>query len=465
MADLLHDVRRACRAFSTQRGFTVAAVLTVAIGIGASTAIFSVVNAVLLRPLPYPESDRIVRIRSERPGPAGQQMDVFVTDVLLQAWSAEGKTLEHVAAYTPNSYTVRSIDTVERIQGMRVSPSMFALLRTTPQLGRLFLPDEAAPGASPVVLLSDRLWRSRFGADPGVIGEALTLETRPHTIVGVLPADFYFPDRETLLWTPLNLTPPTLPGVGLAVMLVPALARIRPDVTVAQAEAEGAAIRRGVSQRIFEDPEAPTLRVQLVPLQEEMVAETRPALLMLFAGVMTVMLIAAVNLANLLLARGVTRARELAIRAAIGASRWRLLRQLLTESLVLSVAGGALGLLAAYWGRDLLLSVAPGDISRVAHASFDPIVLGFGVSLSLATGLVCGSVPAFHGGRADLRDGANVGASTSVGVGRLRATRVRAALASAEIAFAVVLVVAAGLLVRSFDQMTDMAPDMTQLVS
>ena len=135
-------------------------------------------------------------------GPAGQQMDVFVTDVLLQAWSAEGKTLEHVAAYTPNSYTVRSIDTVERIQGMRVSPSMFALLRTTPQLGRLFLPDEAAPGASPVVLLSDRLWRSRFGADPGVIGEALTLETRPHTIVGVLPADFYFPDRETLLLDP-----------------------------------------------------------------------------------------------------------------------------------------------------------------------------------------------------------------------------------------------------------------------
>ena len=455
MGDFSRDVRHALRVLSKHRGFTTVAVLTLAIGIGAATSIFSVVNAVLLRPLPYPDAGRIVRVRPEIAGPADQVMNEYMTNVLFDAWSDTGTTLEQIAAYNPaRAFSLRVGDRVDRVRGASVSPAMFPLLRTAPQLGRLFLPEEAARGANPVVLLSDRMWRTRFASDPNVVGQLLPFVTQPRTIVGVLPPEFYFPDRETLFWTPMSITPPPLPDGGQVTTLFSALARVRAGLSIEQAEAEGVAIRQGLN------PDAPdaSTNVALVPLQEELVADTRPAMLVLFAAVLAVLLLVVVNLTNLLLARGLARERELTVRAAVGASRGRLMRQLLTESLTLSVIGGGLGLLAAYWGLGALLSLAPAGIPRIAEVTFDPMVVGFAIGLSLLSGLLTGSLPAFGVGGITLAAGLALG---GVGPG-LRAdggaARARTTLVAAQFALALILAVTAGLLVRSFSALVAIDP-------
>ena len=443
LEDARRDVRHAVRMLTRTPAFAVVAMFTLALGIGGATAIFSVVNAVLLQPLPYPEPERIVHVWRDD-GRGSQPVFSAISDFLFDAWSDESETLEQLAAHVESTWTIRVGNRLERVRMGQVTPSLFPLLRAVPQHGRLILPHEADRGSAPVVLLSHQFWRDWFGSDPDTVGRTIHLETEPYTIVGVLPPDFSFPDRETLLWTPLDTTRP----VPEVMFLLPTIARLRQGVTIEQAEAEGTALRLSLSSVGFELHTGPP-RIRVTPLHEEIVASTRPALLVLFAGVLVLLLLACVNLANLLVARGIARERELSVRAAVGASRGRLVRQLLAESTVLGVVGGALGVLAAWWGHDLLVAQLPATIPRIGEASMDVTVLAFGLGLSCATGLACGTLPAVLSRRVDLVGGLAGHPTRWRGVGtRIHPAQMRATLAGVEIALAVVLVTAAGLLIR-----------------
>lgn len=334
---------------------------------------------------------------------------------------------------------------------------MFRLLRATPALGRVFEDDEERPGSNRVVVLSHNGWQQRFAGDTDVIGRSLMLDDAPHTVLGVMPPGFYFPDRSIELWTPLSITIPNQQPGQVMIMAFQGLARIRRGVSLEQAVAEGQTVVQRIQSGRFgpmAQMEAPTL--SLVPLQEEMVGESRPALLALLATVGFVLLIAAANLANLLLARGAARTRELALRAALGADPGRLIRQLLTESTLLAVAGGAVGLLAAAWVIDLLPAIAPSDIPRLDDIALDRRVLGFALALSLVTGLLFGLAPALQSARVNLVQSLNEGSTHSSGGFRLlRGNRTRSVLAVTEIALALVLLIGAGLLIRSFATLID----------
>ena len=460
MDTLIQDLRHSIRLLAKSPGFTAVTLLTLAIGIGANTAIFSVIRAVLLNPLPYPDAERIVRVREERPAMRGMGGGSIMTADTLERWRDDTEALDAIAGYRPASFTLTGLDEPVRLQGAAVSAGMFPLLRATPLIGRVFERAEEAPGVNRVVVLSHGGWRQRFGGDPDVVGRVIVLDDTPHTVVGVMPPGFYFPNREAELWTPLATTVPNLQPGQVLILAFQGLARLRTDVSIEHAQAEG----QTVVQRIQEGRSgpmaqigAPTLR--LVPLQEEMVGEARPALLALLAAVGFVLLIAVANLANLLLARGAARQREMAVRAALGAGGRRLVRQLLTESTLLGLAGGVVGVLAAYWVIRFLPTLAPADIPRIDEVRLDPGVLGFALVLSIGTGLLFGIVPALQSARLDLVRTLKEGSARSGGGFRLlRANRTRSTLAVAEIALALVLLVGAGLLIRSFVTLTDIDP-------
>ena len=450
---LPHDVRYAARALRRSAGFTTVAIVTLGLGIGATTAIFSVVNAVLLRPLPYPDAGRIVQVFQiiERPN-IGTPLRAGLTPDQFQIWRDEADAVSQIAVHGVRTFTLTGVDDAVRLNGAAVTPSLFPLLDIDPLLGRTFEPEAAQPGAAPVVILSQATWERYLGADPDVVDRLLTLEGNPYRVVGVMPRGFDFPalpaayrgatgGLEDLpqFWVPVGLRPPN-PNPTTDLALMPTLARLTAELSLEQAEAEANTLVPSVR------PDRP-VRVEIVSLQDELVAPVRPALLILQTAVGFLLLIACANVTNLLLARGAARQRELAIRLALGAGRGQITRDILAESLLLALGGGTLGCLLAWWGTGMLRLLPPGTIPRIGETTVDGWVLAFALALSLATGLLVGLVTAVRVGRVDplqsLKDAAG-----SVGGGTRH--RPSTLLAIAQVAAATVLLVGASLLANSF---------------
>src|SRR4051812_42502552 len=429
---LLRDVRYAVATLRRTPGLTLTVLVTLALGIGTSTAAFTVVHAVLLVPLPYADSAQLVRLWEEHPGgqsPAGNRWLSLRTRL---AWLGRSGTIEDAGAYGSYDYLVRQPGfEPSRLHGATVSPSVFRLLRVTPAIGRFFIEDEDAAGAAPTVVLSDRVWRDRFAADPAAVGRTLEIDGERRTIVGVARPELAFPDPRVLFWIPAVI--PADATQANRTVVFTTLGRLRPGATPEQAAAEGTAAARRLprppsTEFFFGRGSAVVVRVR--PLVEDMTLAVRPAILVLASAVALVLLIVCANVANLLLARGASRQRELMIRAALGSSRTRMVRQLLTESLVLSAAGGAAGLALAWTLIRLLPGVAPARFPRLDAVALDGTTLLFGVLASVVAAVISGLVPAlrstpvdlfwaFRGGDGSMSASANAGHSRGLRLGLL----------------------------------------------
>ena len=446
--DLRRDMWHAVRGLRRSPGFAAAVVLVLALGIGANAAMFGIVHGMLIRPLPYPNGERLVRVgRETLPVPGAP---AYLSAGMLAEVQETTRSFEQLAAYGAYTFSWRSPDGA-RPWGAPVSPALLRLLGATPQLGRLFTEEEALRGGDGVVLLSHRAWTRRFGANPDVVGTLVDVAGERRTVVGVLAEGFHFPGPREEVWTPYVMRPDEPTAVVLG--------RLRPGVSAAQATTEVRAILQRMADVGLSDGNAngrtsataaPT-RVRTIPLLEEMVGAYRPALAALAAASVLILLIACVNVAGLSLARGVTRRRGLAVCAALGAGRGRIVRQLLTESMLLSLGGGALGLAAAAGVLRAVPALVPGDIVRLDAVNVDAVVLAYTLGLSAVVGLVFGAAPAMQwSGSRLLRTLVEGGARSTGGFGLLRANRTRAMLATSQVALALMLLVGAVLFLRSF---------------
>ena len=431
-------MKYALRTLLKTRGITFIAVLALALGIGANTAIFSVVNAVFLRPLPYPEAERLVEISET----SGQNfMSVSYPNYL--DWRSQVDVFEHLAAHAPYDATLEVSGSAERLPVNYVSADFLTVLRIKPRLGRDFKPEDDQPGAPPVAILTNRLWQTRLGSNPAVLGATISVDRRRYTVIGVLPPEYHFYRGGDIL-VPLSdaVTRQTLYlRENHNNMYV--LARLKPGVTPQQAQAQMST----VAQRLASTYPAMNTGIgaRVTTLRERVSGEARRPVMMLLGAVCLVLLIACVNVANLLLARAADRRKEMALRAALGASSWQVLRQLLLESVLLAVAGGALGMLLARWSFAGLVRLVPASIAA-GGLSIDFRVLGFTLLVSILTGVLFGLAPGFDASRLKLNDALREGGRTSGGSGH---GRLRDALVVSEVALALVLLVGAGLLLRT----------------
>src|SRR3989449_7758898 len=445
MAALIQDFRYALRVLLKNRSFSLMAVIILALGIGANTAIFSVVNAVLLRPLPFDEPERLVQIWHTPPAEHFPGMRTFsVSPANFLDWQSQSRSFESMAAFGYRSLTFGGHGRPEAVIASSVSPEFLNVLRLRPALGRGFLPEENQPGRGQVVLLSHDFWRTRLGGDPAVVGRTIALDGQAFLVAGVMGPEFRFPD-EARVWVPLAWTDAERAVRGIHDYLV--IGRMKPGVEVGRAQAELDTISTRLERQYPEDDKG--WGAVAVNLREQIVGDVRPALMVLLGAVTFVLLIACANVANLVLARTLGRSKEIAIRSALGASRARVLRQVLSETLLLAVAGGAFGLLAAHWGVGLIVNFLAEKLPRSLEIAVDAPVLAFTVTISILAGLLAGTASALRltRARADLnhalKQGPGRGGSDS------RGQRVRASLVVAEVALSLALLSGAGLMIRS----------------
>jgi putative ABC transport system permease protein len=439
----LNDLRFGARTLIKNPAFSVIAILVIALGVGANTAIFSVVNAVLLQPLPFPDSNRLVVLSEMMPN-TGERMSVSFPSFL--DWRAQARSFDGMAGYRSYAGTLTGVDPPMRLNGRMVSAGFFDVLGVKPILGRAIGWDEDKPNSDPVAVISYACWQSRFGADPNILGRKLVLDDQPRTVIGVLPQGFQFGDRTDEVFVPLVAPMSSNPSAldrGNH-MGIYGLARMKPGVTVEMARTE---IKTIASQLGKQYPLSNSgVGANAVSLYEQWVGGTvRTALLMLLGAVGLVLLIACTNVANLLLSRASARQREMAVRSALGASRWRIFRQLLTESILLSGLGGLFGLLLAIGGVRLLLKIVPASVPRMHEVHIDGWVLGFALALSGITGIIFGLVPALEGSRAEVNTALKAVSRTLSG----GSPRLRGMLLASEMALALVLSIGAGLLIHS----------------
>ena len=467
MNSLYQDIRYGLRLLIKSPGFTAIAIATLALGIGANTAIFSIVNAVLLRPLPFAHSDRLVSIFTLVPN--------FVEPLPInapnyQAFIERQHSFEMLAAYNNQRYDVSGVEgDPERVEGLRASATLFPLLGVAPILGRTFTHEEDQPGHN-VVILSSGLWKRRYGADPGILGRSVDLDRVPYTVIGVMPANFQFPLKggpywntdPAELWVPMAFTAYEMQN-WRGNFNHSVLARLKPGVSVAQAQSDANSTFAEVKK--LYPPEIESLRntrigAVVTPFARVITGEVRTPLVVLLVAVGVVLLIACANVANLLLARATGRQREVAVRAALGAGRWRLVRQMLSESLLLGLVSGAGALAIGYWGIGVLLSLAPENLPRMQEVQMDGRVLAFAFVLSIATAVLFGIIPALEATHVDPHEALKEG-GRGMGPSRGR-RRLQNALIVSQTALAIMLLISAGLLVRSFARLLQTDPGFRQ---
>ncbi|HYS05468.1 MAG TPA: ABC transporter permease [Candidatus Dormibacteraeota bacterium] len=447
MDTLFQDLRYALRMLAKSPGFTAVAAITLALGIGVNTAIFSVVNGTLLRPLPYPAPDRLMFVTIDR-GEHGRRFTLSSSD--FQTLKEKMRSFESLAAVRPDRVNFKAGGEPERITAMWASADFFAALGVAPRIGRGFSAGEDRPGRPPVAVVSHALWQRALSGDPAAVGRTVTLDGRAFTVVGVMPPGFTFL-RSSDVWPILQLDPP-LKRPPFFLRLV---GRLRPGVGSAQLGAELGALH-DVVRREYPDATEPRWAFAAEPLKEYIVGDVRPALLVLLVAVGFVLLIATANVSNLLLSRAATRQKEMALRTALGASRRRLVRQLLTESLMLAVVGGGLGLVAGLWGIDLLRAIAPENFPRATDIGIDRAALAFTSIVALASGILFGLAPALQLSKAPLNETLKQGGR---GVTESRGRqRMRGLLVAAQTTLALMLLVGAGLMVRSFQRLQEVDP-------
>ncbi len=444
METLLHDARYSIRMLRKNPAFTVVAVIALALGIGATSAIFSVVNAVLLRPLPFKDPAGLVRIwgKFEKDGIPKN----WISQPELLDLKEQSQTFEDIAAFETGGANLTTSGDPARVNRASVSASLFPILGIQASIGRTFLEEEDKPGRDKVVLVGDALWRSRFGADPALVGKTLVLSGTTYSVVGIMPPGFQFPERDEL-WVPLAIDIANLDDRGSHGLEV--VARLKPGVTPAQSQADLTNISATLTQRYPNNYAAGGFGLYPVSMLDELVGNIRPALYILLGAVGFVLLIACANVANLLLARASAREKEVAIRAAMGARRGRLIQQLLTESVILAAIGSALGLALAYLGVKLFVAFGPSEIARIEEIGLDVRVVGFSVLMAVVTGLAFGLAPAIQISKPDLHDSLKEGGRGSTS-GR---HRLRNVLVVSEVAIALVLLAGAGLMIKSFQRL------------
>jgi putative ABC transport system permease protein len=448
MQSFWQDLRYGARMLLKNPGFTLIAVLTLALGIGANTAIFSVINGVLLSALPYPQPEQLAMIWCDNRR-QGIPDDITSYPNFVD-WRDRNKTFQGMAGMTSTTLHLTGVGEPEEIHAATVSINFFQVIGVDPRLGRGFTAEEERPGSERVVILSHALWQRRFGGDPGILNKTISLSGISNTVVGIMPPGFQFPEN-TDMWRPLA------PSDGMRAarfgFFLPVVGRLKPGVTRAQAQADLDVIANQIEQQF---PDMAGYGVNVVPVLEQTVGAIRRTLMILFVAVMFVLLIACANVANLLLARAAGRRREVALRAALGAGRWRIVRQLLTENLLLAALGGVFGVLLAWWGLRLLVDLSPANIPRLENIRLDGRVLWFTLGLSLLTGLIFGLAPALQTTQLKLGETLKEGGRT--GSGGRSARLIRGVLVVVEVALTLVLLVGAGLLIRSFWRLQQVDP-------
>jgi predicted permease len=451
MRTLLQDLQYAVRQMRKSPGFASVAILTLAIGIGANTTIFSVVNGVLLNPLPYPDADRLVVLFHNKPN----FLKGSISYPNFLDWQRDNRCFEAIAAFRNGDAKLTGAGEPGNLSGRMVSAGFFEMLGVKPLLGRTFTADEDRLGANPTVMISEGLWKRKFASDPNILGQAIVLDGRPRTIIGVIPGGFQLRQwnfRPGEIYTPVGEYPVPHFRDRQAAWGMDAIARLKPGVTLAQAAQDMARVNRGL-EATYPDVDA-GIKTNIVPLKDQIVGDMRPVLWVLMGAVLFVLLISCVNVANLQLARATARQREFAVRVALGAQQGRLLRQVLTESLALSLVGGALGLLLAYWGSKAAVAAIPDMLPRAENVGVDGHVLFFTLSISILAGVIFGLAPALRTSRTDVSSTLNQSGRSLVGT----RARAQAVFVTLEMAMALILLVGAGLMVRTLVRLWNVDP-------